>query len=166
LLFMLNKSGLTPLDMTILENDEKRAIFLIEKMKAFTNNCSLKFVKRPHRLDLKFEKSFSLAVQKNNQAIIDAFPAKQVQTAHVSMSQVKDYQKYKSDKRQYSEIVTTPLHLACKLSQDEAVRILTEYHGFDINILLNNKNVLYELLSTASYQDFNILNYLMKRRKP
>lgn len=62
----LNKLGLTPLDMAVFSNDEEKSVFLIEKMKAFANNCSLKFVKRPHRLDLKFEKSFCLAVQKNN----------------------------------------------------------------------------------------------------
>jgi hypothetical protein len=82
------------------------------------------------------------------------------------MTQVKDYQKYKADKSQYQEAVSTPLHLACKLSNDEAVHLLVETHGFDINMLLNNKNILYELLSTSTYLDFNILNYLMKRRKP
>lgn len=98
--------------------------------------------------------------------MLDAFPPKQIKSAHVSMSQVKDYQKYKSDKQQYQEMVTTPLHLACKLSNDEAVHLLIESHGFDINILLNNKSILYELLSTSTHLDFNILNYILKKRKP
>jgi ankyrin repeat protein len=41
-----------------------------------------------------------------------------------------------------------------------------ETHSFDINILLNEKSALFELLSTAGYLDFNILNYLMKKRRP
>lgn len=64
------------------------------------------------------------------------------------------------------EISSTPLHLACRVSNDEAVRILVENNGFDINILLNEKSALYELLSTACYSDFSILNYLIKKRKP
>lgn len=82
------------------------------------------------------------------------------------MSQVKDYKKYKEEKSQYEEMVTTPFHLACKLSNDEAVRQLVENQAFDINILVNEKSALYELLSTSCYLDFNILNYLMKKRKP
>jgi ankyrin repeat protein len=62
--------------------------------------------------------------------------------------------------------VTTPLHLACKLSNDEAVRQLIDHHAYDVNVLVNNKSAIYELLSTSCYLDFNILNFLMKRRKP
>lgn len=32
--------------------------------------------------------------------------------------------------------------------------------------MLNEKSALYELLSTSGYLDFNILNYLLKKRKP
>ena len=63
-------------------------------------------------------------------------------------------------------MITSPFHLACKLSNDEAVRQLVESHDFDINILVNEKSALYELLSTSCYLDFNILNYLLKKRKP
>lgn len=63
-------------------------------------------------------------------------------------------------------MVTTPLHLACRLSNEEAIHNLVDSHGLDINILLNEKNALYELLSTSAYTDFNILNYLMKKRRP
>lgn len=83
------------------------------------------------------------------------------------MSQVKDYAEYKNAKAaKAQEMVSTPLHLSCKLSQDEAVRLLLENHCFDVNMLLGDRNCLYELLSTASYQDFSILNYIMKRRRP
>lgn len=58
------------------------------------------------------------------------------------------------------------MHLACKNSQEEIVHNLIEFHGFDINMLLNEKNAIYELLSTAGYLDLNILNYLMKKKRP
>lgn len=35
-----------------------------------------------------------------------------------------------------------------------------------MNVLLNEKSALYELLNTAKYLDFSIMNYLMKKRKP
>ena len=35
-----------------------------------------------------------------------------------------------------------------------------------MNILVNEKNAVFELLSTSCYLDFNILNFLMKKRKP
>jgi hypothetical protein len=69
LIFMLNKHGMTPLDIAITEKEEDKAKVLIDTMQKYNNNCSLKFVKRPHRLDLKFEKSFTLAVMKNNSVI-------------------------------------------------------------------------------------------------
>jgi len=43
---------------------------------------------------------------------------------------------------------------------------LVETHNFDINILLDDKSALYELLQTSCYQDLNILNYLMKKKRP
>jgi len=36
--------------------------------------------------------------------------------------------------------------LACQKSNMDAVRILVEHHGYDVNVLLNEKNFLYELL--------------------
>lgn len=62
--------------------------------------------------------------------------------------------------------MTTPMHLACKNSNEEIVHNLVEIHGFDINMLLKEKSALYELLTTAGYLDLNILNYLMKKRRP
>lgn len=48
----------------------------------------------------------------------------------------------------------------------EAVRILVEHHGYDINVLLNEKNFLYELLQNSNYDDYSILNMIFKKRKP
>jgi len=43
-------------------------------------------------------------------------------------------------------MLTTPLHLACQNSNIEAVRQLIELQNYDVNILLNEKNFVVELL--------------------
>ena len=70
LLFMLNKQGMTPLDVAINEQDEDKAKALMDTMQRYNPNCSLKFVKRSHRLDLKYEKAFTIAVLRNNAHLI------------------------------------------------------------------------------------------------
>ena len=62
--------------------------------------------------------------------------------------------------------MSSPIHIACKNSNEEIVHNLIEAHAFDINMLLFEKNALYELLTTAGYQDYKILTYLIKKRKP
>jgi len=66
MLFILNQLGMTPLDMAIFEGKNDRAELLLKKSKKFHSMCNLRFILKPHRLDLKYEKSFTLAVQKNN----------------------------------------------------------------------------------------------------
>ena len=44
LLFMLNKLGMTPLDVAIQQKEEDKAKLLIDRMQKYNNNCSLKFV--------------------------------------------------------------------------------------------------------------------------
>jgi ankyrin repeat protein len=63
-------------------------------------------------------------------------------------------------------MLTTPLHLACQNSNVDAVRILVEQHNLDVNMLVNEKNFLTELLDTAGYKDFSILNVIFKKRRP
>ena len=46
-----------------VENATEKAQHLIERMQKYGPDCSIKFVKKPHRLDLKFEKSFAMAVK-------------------------------------------------------------------------------------------------------
>jgi ankyrin repeat protein len=146
---------------------DAKALFLIEKMESFSLHSSLRFVKRPNRLEIKYEKPFTLAVLKNNLSIITAFPEKSIKSCYVNMSQVKDFRQFKTDKRGANKnIITTPMHLACKLSNDEAVRELIDNHNYDVNILLHQQSPLYELLSTSCYLDFNILNFMLKKRKP
>jgi hypothetical protein len=88
---MLNKQGFTPLDVAVTEGENVKARYLIEKMQRFNTNCSLKFVKRPNRLELKFEKSLTLAINKNNSLILQCFPSKTIRTVNISMNQLKDY---------------------------------------------------------------------------
>lgn len=67
---------MTPLDRAINEKEEEKAKLLIDKMAKYNDSCSLKFVKKPHRLELKFEKSFTLTVLRNNSYLIQNFPSK------------------------------------------------------------------------------------------
>ena len=63
LLFMLNKAGFTPLDVAVAEQDEEKAFYLIKKIAKISNFASsMKYIKRPHRLEFKFEKAFTLAI--------------------------------------------------------------------------------------------------------
>ena len=43
-------------------------------MQKYGPDCSIKYVKKPHRLDLKFEKSFAMAVKKGKSDMLDLFP--------------------------------------------------------------------------------------------
>ena len=82
----------------------------------------LKFIKRPNRLEMRFEKPFTLSVLRNNLTLIQSFPEGSIRTCYVNMSQTKDYNRYKLEKLSNQDLRTTPFHLACKLSNDEAVR--------------------------------------------
>lgn len=48
----------------------------------------------------------------------------------------------------------------------DAVRILIDQHNVDVNILINEKNFLVDLLETSGYKDFSILNIILKKRRP
>jgi len=63
-------------------------------------------------------------------------------------------------------MVTTPLHLACAHSNPDAVRILITQHRLDVNMLVNEKSFLSDLLDTAGYKDFSILNVIFKKCRP
>ena len=59
-------------------------------------------------------------------------------------------------------MLMTPIHMACRKSHEEACHMLIDDHQADINMLLNGKSPLFELVSTAGAKEFNILNYLLK----
>ena len=84
----------------------------------------------------------------------------------MSVHQLKDYKSFKEDKASDKELLTTPLHLACKNSNIDAVRILLELQKYDCNVLLQEKNFVVELLQNSGYTDFSILQLILKKRKP
>ena len=44
---------------------------LVTAMRTYEPNCSIRFLKYPHKLDLKFEKSYAIAVKLNRTALLD-----------------------------------------------------------------------------------------------
>lgn len=46
------------------------------------------------------------------------------------------------------------------------MRQLIELQNYDVNILLNEKNFVVELLQNSGYLDFSILNMIMKKKRP
>jgi hypothetical protein len=70
MLFILNHQGYTPLDTAILDNNFEKSDVLLRKAKKFTTITSLRFISKPHRLELKYEKSFTLAVKRNQQSLL------------------------------------------------------------------------------------------------
>jgi hypothetical protein len=55
-----------------------------------------------------------MAVKKGKNDIMELFPINSIKTVYCSVSQLKDYKQYKSDKMSDDkELFTTPLHLAC-----------------------------------------------------
>lgn len=51
-----------------------KAAELISMMHKFSPGCSFRFLKEPHRLDLKFERSFTMAIKRNRTDIVQRFP--------------------------------------------------------------------------------------------
>ena len=166
MLFILNQMGMTPLDMAVFEGKNDRAEMLLKKSKKFHSMSSIRFITKPHRLELKYEKSFTLALQRNNNELIYNFPNKSIKTMYVPISPMKSYEQYKFMKNINKDIFTTPVHIACRLSNDEAIRVLIEKHQYNMNILLEEKSPTYELISTSTYEDLKILSYVMKTCRP
>lgn len=44
--------------------------------------------------------------------------------------------------------------------------MLIEVHGYEVNILLREKNFLTELLQNSGYMDFSIMNMIFKKKRP
>ena len=87
----------------------------------FNKESGIRFVKKPVRIDLKFEKSFVSAMKAGKNDILELFPQGTIQSAFVSLHQVFDYMGYKdlkqngnmSAREQLNEMISTPLHIAC-----------------------------------------------------
>ena len=108
-----------------------------------------------------------MAIKKGRHEMFEKFPKNTIKTCYVSMNSMTDIKEFKAMKSSKTEdIITTPLHLACQTSNVEAARILLTDHDFDVNILLHEKNFIYDLLNTANWEDFSILSNVFKRRAP
>ena len=68
-------------------------------MQRYSRNCSIRFLKEPNRLELKYERSFTMAVKKGRKHLIDKFPKDSVKTVYVSCSQIKDIREFKARKK-------------------------------------------------------------------
>jgi len=60
-----------------IEQDEKyttwmrKTLYMMKEMSKFHPHCSIRFLKYPNRLDLKYERSFTMAIKKNRNDLID-----------------------------------------------------------------------------------------------
>lgn len=86
LLFKINKQGCSPLDIAINEQQDQKAMKFIEYMESFAMVPGLKFIKSPNRLEMRFEKPFTLSVLRNNLTLIQSFPEGSIRTCYVNMS--------------------------------------------------------------------------------
>lgn len=68
---------------------------LIQRMMKYPYDCSLKFIKKPLRLNLRFEKSFTFAIKTNKQDVLELFPRGSVKSVYVSMHALNDYKTHK-----------------------------------------------------------------------
>ena len=128
----------------------RKTVTVMRLMHKFDETCSIRMLTEPCRLDLKYARSFTMAVKKKRGMLLESFPRNSVKTVYVSMSQFQDIREFKAAKKYgEEEVITTPLHLACQTSNVEAVRILLMDHNYDVNVLLYEKNFLYDLLKTA-----------------
>jgi len=98
-MFMLNRFGQTPLECVIdskIGKDQsfkeehqstvselndvreqiahKKADKLIQRMQKFNQESGIRFVKKPVRIDLKFEKSFVTALRAGKNDVLELFP--------------------------------------------------------------------------------------------
>ena len=104
-----------------------KSLMLIQRMQKYPSDCSIKFIKNPMRLELRFEKSFALAVKENKQDVLELFPNGSVKSVYVSMHSLLNYRECKENKKlrgAINDVMTTPLHIAAEHSNIEAVKTL------------------------------------------
>jgi hypothetical protein len=74
-------------------------------MNQFSSKSSLQFLTFSSKVDLRFEKSFTMAVKNNRNEILQSFPKNQIRNVYVIYKTNIDNVEEKK--------VTTPLHMAC-----------------------------------------------------
>jgi ankyrin repeat protein len=55
--------------------------------------------------------------------------------------------------------------LAANYSAVDAIQLLIDEHDYDVNILINQKSFMIELLDNCGYKDFSILQSIFAKRK-
>lgn len=74
-------------------------------MNQFSSKSSLQFLTFSSKVDLRFEKSFTMAVKNKRNEILQSFPKNQIRNVYVIYKTNIDNVEEKK--------VTTPLHMAC-----------------------------------------------------
>lgn len=64
----------------------KKAVTLMRLMDKFQATCSIRMLKFPNRLELKYARSFTMAVKKGRTTLFEEFPKKSIKTVFVSTS--------------------------------------------------------------------------------
>ena len=86
LLVMQNLEGNIPLDVSVIQGKKDKAICLIQYMKFIKQSSAIWFITKPNKLDFKFEKAMTLAIQKGmNSDFLRKFPKGSVKTVLVSL---------------------------------------------------------------------------------
>lgn len=67
-----------------------KSLFVIGQMHRFHPHSSIRFLKQHNRLDLKYERSFTMAIKKNRTDLIGKFPANTIKSVYVTLSQLGD----------------------------------------------------------------------------
>ena len=115
---MLNYNGYSPLDLAVWENDPEKAFLLIFETKRYKPTSAIRFIEKPNRLSLKYEKAFTLGVEKRSTL---RYPSGEVKTSYVNLKIMKEMKDHGVGIKEGEYVTTTPLHLAAEISNDEAV---------------------------------------------
>jgi len=80
-----NKGELDNIDESYQQKHIK-SLLLMKMMQRHHPQCSIKYLRHPQRLDLKFERSYTMAVKRNRTEILSSFPRNSIKTVYVSTS--------------------------------------------------------------------------------
>jgi hypothetical protein len=62
--------------------------------------------------------------------------------------------------------VTSPLHIAARASNKHAVHLLVDQHDFNVNILVNKRSFLLDLMDNSGLHDHQCLQKVFASRRP
>ena len=64
----------------------RKTVSVMRLMNKFDETCSIRMVAEPCRLDLKYARSYTMAVKKKRSMLLESFPKSSIKTVYVSMS--------------------------------------------------------------------------------